>query len=62
LGGQGPAPLQGQQRPVHVHHRQRDHAALKQFRSIHWVKTYDQNGRIERPFGHSDSIPFSLEP
>ena len=35
---------------------------LKQFRSIHWVKIYDQNGRTERPFGHSDSIPFSLEP
>jgi hypothetical protein len=26
------------------------------------VKIYDQNGRTERPFGHSDSIPFSLEP
>ena len=35
---------------------------LKQFRSIHWVKIYDQNGRTERPFGHGDSIPFSLEP
>jgi hypothetical protein len=35
---------------------------LKQFRSVHWVKIYDQNGRTERPFGHSDSIPFSLEP
>ena len=35
---------------------------LKQFRSVHWVKIYDQNGHTERPFGHSDSIPFSLEP
>ena len=35
---------------------------LKQFRSIHWVNIYDQNGGTERPFGHSDSIPFSLEP
>ncbi len=35
---------------------------LKQFRSVHWVKIYDQNGQTERPFGHSDSIPFSLEP
>jgi len=36
--------------------------ALKQFPSVHWVKIYDQNGRTERPYGHSDSIPFSLEP
>jgi len=36
--------------------------ALKQFPSVHWVKIYDQNGRTERPSGHSDSIPFSLEP
>ena len=35
---------------------------LKQFRSVHWVKIYDRSGRTERPFGHSDSIPFSLEP
>ena len=35
---------------------------LKQFPSVHWVKIYDQNGRTERPSGHSDSIPFSLEP
>jgi len=35
---------------------------LKQFRSVHWVKIYDRNGRTERPFGHSDSIPFSLKP
>jgi hypothetical protein len=35
---------------------------LKQFPSVHWVKIYDQNGRTERPYGHSDSIPFSLEP
>ena len=37
-------------------------ATLKQFRSVHWVKIYDQFGHTERPFGHSDSIPFSLEP
>ena len=35
---------------------------LKQFRSVHWVKIYDQKGHTERPFGHSDSIPSSLEP
>jgi hypothetical protein len=35
---------------------------LKQLRSVHWVKIYDRNGHTERPFGHSDSIPFSLEP
>ena len=35
---------------------------LKQFPSVHWVKIYDQNGHTERPFGHSDSIPLSLEP
>jgi hypothetical protein len=35
---------------------------LKQFPSVHWVKIYDQNGHTERPSGHSDSIPFSLEP
>jgi len=35
---------------------------LKQFPSVRWVKIYDPNGRTERPFGHSDSIPFSLEP
>jgi hypothetical protein len=35
---------------------------LKQFRSVHWVKIYDARGHTERPFGHSDSIPFSLEP
>lgn len=35
---------------------------LKQFPSVHWVKIYDQHGRTERPYGHSDSIPFSLEP
>jgi hypothetical protein len=35
---------------------------LKQFRSVHWVKIYDRNGRTERSFGHSDSIPFSLKP
>lgn len=35
---------------------------LKQFGSVRWVKIYDQSGRTERPSGHSDSIPFSLEP
>lgn len=35
---------------------------LKQFPSVHWVKIYDQLGRTERPTGHSDSIPLSLEP
>lgn len=35
---------------------------LKQFASVRWVKIYDKNGHTERPFGHSDSIPFSLEP
>jgi hypothetical protein len=35
---------------------------LKQFRSVRWVKIYDQKGHTERPFGHSDSIPLSLEP
>ncbi len=35
---------------------------LKQFPSVRWVKIYDQPGRTERPFGHSDSIPLSLEP
>ena len=28
----------------------------------HWVKVYDQFGHTERPAGHSDSIPVSLEP
>jgi len=36
--------------------------ALKQFPGVRWVKIYDQSGRTERPSGHSDSIPFSLEP
>jgi hypothetical protein len=35
---------------------------LKQFPSVHWVKIYDQFGHTEHPTGHSDSIPFSLEP
>ena len=35
---------------------------LKQFPSVRWVKIYDRNGHTERPSGHSDSIPFSLEP
>jgi hypothetical protein len=35
---------------------------LKQFPSVHWVKIYDKYGHTERPYGHSDSIPLSLEP
>jgi len=35
---------------------------LKQFPSVHWVKIYDSSGHTERPSGHSDSIPASLEP
>lgn len=35
---------------------------LKQFPGVHWVKIYDQFGRTERPYGHVDSIPRSLEP
>ena len=35
---------------------------LKQFPSVRWVKIYDQYGHTERPYGHSDSIPVSLEP
>jgi hypothetical protein len=35
---------------------------LKQFGSVRWVKIYDRFGHTERPSGHSDSIPFSLEP
>ena len=35
---------------------------LKQFGSVRWVKIYDRFGLTERPFGHSVSIPFSLEP
>jgi hypothetical protein len=35
---------------------------LKQFSSVRWVKIYDRYGHTERPSGHSDSIPFSLEP
>ena len=27
-----------------------------------WVKIYDASGHIERPLGHSDSIPFALAP
>ena len=34
---------------------------LKQFHSVHWVKIYDRTG-TEQPYGHSDSIPVSLEP
>jgi hypothetical protein len=35
---------------------------LKQFPSVRWVKIYDRYGHTERPSGHSDSIPASLEP
>jgi Sporulation and spore germination len=35
---------------------------LKQFPSVHWVKIYDPSGHTERPTGHTDSIPVSLEP
>ena len=35
---------------------------LKQFPSVHWVKIYDPSGHTERPYGHTDSIPKSLEP
>jgi hypothetical protein len=35
---------------------------LKQFPSVRWVKIHDASGHTERPFGHSDSIPLSLEP
>ena len=35
---------------------------LKQFPSVHWVKIFDQYGHTERPYGHSNSIPVSLEP
>jgi hypothetical protein len=35
---------------------------LKQFPPARWVKAYDRYGHTERPSGHSDSIPFSLEP
>jgi hypothetical protein len=35
---------------------------LKQFPSVRWVKIYDRYGHTERPSGHSDSIPLSLEP
>jgi hypothetical protein len=35
---------------------------LRQFPSVHWVKIYDPSGHTERPYGHTDSIPQSLEP
>lgn len=35
---------------------------LKQFSSVRWVKIYDPSGHTEEPTGHSDSIPFCLEP
>lgn len=35
---------------------------LKRLPGVRWVKIYDAKGRTERPKGHSDSIPESLEP
>ncbi|GIH50114.1 Sporulation and spore germination [Microbispora rosea] len=35
---------------------------LKRLPGIRWVKIYDAGGRTERPKGHSDSVPESLEP
>jgi len=35
---------------------------LKQLPGVRWVKIYDASGHTERPFGHSDSIPFALAP
>ncbi|MEU7887958.1 GerMN domain-containing protein [Microbispora bryophytorum] len=35
---------------------------LKRLPGIRWVKIYDARGRTERPKGHSDSVPESLEP
>jgi len=35
---------------------------LKALPGVHWVKIYDQYGHTERPAGHVDSIPRSLEP
>ncbi|TQS28002.1 GerMN domain-containing protein [Microbispora sp. KK1-11] len=35
---------------------------LKRLPGIRWVKIYDAHGRTERPKGHSDSVPESLEP
>ncbi|MEV5741165.1 GerMN domain-containing protein [Microbispora rosea] len=35
---------------------------LKRLPGIRWVKIYDAGGRTERPKGHSDSVPDSLEP
>jgi hypothetical protein len=35
---------------------------LKQFPWIHWVKIYGPSGFTEHPTGHTDSIPFCLEP
>ena len=35
---------------------------LRQFPGVHWVKIYDPAGHTERPTGHTDSIPVSLEP
>lgn len=35
---------------------------LRQFASVRWVKIYSPSGHTERPTGHSNSIPFCLEP
>jgi hypothetical protein len=35
---------------------------LRQFDSVSWVKIYGPGGHTENPTGHSDSIPFCLEP
>ena len=35
---------------------------LKQFATVDFVKIYDPAGHTETPTGHSDSIPFCLEP
>lgn len=35
---------------------------LRQFPRVDWVKIYGPGGHTETPNGHSDSIPFCLEP
>jgi Sporulation and spore germination len=35
---------------------------LRQLSTVDHVKIYDTTGHTERPYGHSDSIPFCLEP
>jgi hypothetical protein len=37
-------------------------ANLLQFEEIDYVKIYDETGETEQPEGHSNSIPFCLEP